>query len=92
MKMSVKRGIFSVKDIFCFSSFPVQQPYIHKSFLRIKNSNHNIRLDAKHTNSTDKQNDGSTDSTNDNSTSLYPGHITTSLFQKGILKLRNCLI
>ena len=70
----------------------LQQTYIHKSFLRIKNSNHNIRFDAKHTNSNDKENDGSTDSSNDNSTSLYPGHITTSLLQKGIPKLQNCSI
>ena len=88
--MSMRTGIFSVKDILCFSSFPVQQPYIYKPFLRIENTNHNIRLHAKHTNSNDKQNDGTTDTTNDNP--LYPGHITTSLLQKGILKLQNCSI
>ena len=80
-----KQRISIVGGIVCPYFVTSHSPYISKRCYKNVNSNHNINLNAKYTNSNDKQNADSTDNTEEvTPTPLYPGHITTSLFQKGI--------
>ena len=82
-----KKGISHVRGIVSPYFVTVYRTYIPKSFHKSVNNNHDIHRNAKHTNSNDKGHGGDTDNTKvAKPTVLYPGHITTSLFQKGTEK------
>ena len=79
-----QNGYSYLKDIYCCGFTQLQQVLCKKRFVAREIDKRNIRLNTRRRKGTFKDKDATTEeSMNDTPKGLFPGHIKTSILQKG---------